>query len=297
MQIDILFIAHVLNGLLMIIMPIILGIYLTRRFNLGWRLWFIGAAGFIISQVFHIPFNNLLTSLYQNGAIPRPPSEYQLIVNAIVLGLSAGIFEEVTRFLVMRLWARDARSWRKGVMLGAGHGSAEAILLGGLVFYGFIQMVAYRNVDLSKLFPANQLALAQQQITTYWTATWYDSLLGALERFFTIPVQICLGVLVMQVFTRKHIYWLGLAILWHAVIDAIAVYLSGALSSFTWGVYGIEGAIGLISLISVGIIFILRQPEPPQPEPEPPTPVEPVMLTPVELKETPDNLDESRFNR
>ncbi len=229
-------------------------------------------------------------------SIPRPPAAYRLITNATILGLSAGVFEEVTRYLVMRIWARDARSWRKGVMLGAGHGGAEAIILGGLVFYGFIQMVAYRNADLSKLLPANQLAQAQQQIAAFWSASWYDSLLGALERFFTIPVQICLGVMVMQVFTRKHIYWLGLAILWHAVIDGLAVYLSGVLSSTTWGTYAIEGVLGLISLISIGIIFMLRQPEPLEPEAAALTTVEPVILGPVEIKETPENLDDSRFN-
>ena len=41
MQTAVLFIAHALNGLLMIGMPIVLAIYLTRRFHFGWRLWYI----------------------------------------------------------------------------------------------------------------------------------------------------------------------------------------------------------------------------------------------------------------
>ncbi len=296
MQINLLFMAHALNGLLMIGMPIALGIYLTRKFHYGWRLWFIGAAGFIISQVGHIPFNNLLNNLFLKGSLPMPPQAYRSLILAIIAGLSAGVFEEVTRYLVMRFWAKDARSWRKGVLLGAGHGGTEAILLGGLVFYAFIQMAAYQGADLSKLVPANQLAAAQQQITAYWSATWYDSLLGAVERFFTIPVQICLGVIVVQVFTRKRIYWLGAAILWHATIDAVAVYSNGYFRSFGWGTYAVEGLIGIMSFISVGIIFALRQPEPAEPESAPPAPIEPLPLTSKQVEETSENLDNSRFN-
>jgi uncharacterized membrane protein YhfC len=296
MQMNLLFMAHALNGFLMIGMPIALGMYLTRKFHYGWRLWFIGAAGFIISQVGHIPFNIFINNLFLKGSLPMPPPVYRSLILAIIAGLSAGIFEEGTRYLVMRFWAKDACSWRKGILLGAGHGGAEAILLGGLVFYAFIQMAAYQGADLSKLVPASQLAAAQQQITAYWSATWYDSLLGAVERLFTIPVQICFGVIVVQVFTRKRIYWLGAAVLWHTVIDASTVFVNGYLKSFAWGTYAVEGMIGLMSLVSIGIIFALRQAEPVEPEATLSGPLEPLSPTPKEVEETPENLDNSRFN-
>ncbi len=295
MQADILFIAHALNGLLMIAMPIGLAIYLTRRFKMGWRLWFIGATGFIISQIFHIPFLNLLTTFLKTVKLPGFIVDHPLITNAILLGLLAGIFEEVTRYAILKIWARDARSWRTGILLGAGHGGAEAIILGGMVFYSFIQLVAYRGMDLTNVVPANQLALAQQQVSTYWSATWYDSLLGAVERFFTIPVQICFSVMVMQAFTRKHTYWLGLAILWHTVIDGFTVYFNGILKSLSWGVYAVEGLIAIFSVISIVFLFALRQPEPVEPE-LPLPPLERREFLPVEVKETPENLDDSRFN-
>ena len=50
--------GHFLNGLLMILMPIGLGLWLEKRLRLGWRLWWIGAATFVLSQVGHIPFNS-----------------------------------------------------------------------------------------------------------------------------------------------------------------------------------------------------------------------------------------------
>lgn len=285
---DILFWAHLLNGLLMIAMPVGLAIYLTRRWKLGWGLWFIGAGTFILSQVGHIPFNSAAGALLNRTAMVNWSKPNQLIFNAIFLGLSAGLFEELFRYGMFRWWAKDARSWRKGVLAGAGHGGGEAIILGILVLYSFMQLAAYRNVDLATIVPAAQLEVAQGQITTYWSATWYASLLGALERFFTIPVQIAFSVIVMQTFTRKQWFWVWLAVLYHALIDASVVYLLQPL-----GMYGVEALAGGFAVLSVIIIFSLRQPEPDNPQPVSVSPMPMPKLEPME--ETPDNLDNSKY--
>ena len=285
---DIIFAPHLLNGLLMIAMPVGLAIYLTGRWKLGGRIWWIGAATFILSQVGHIPFNWALGKiLNQTGMVAWNPT-YQLIFNAVFLGVSAGIFEEGARYLIMRWWAKDVRSWRKGVLFGAGHGGAEAIIIGAITLYAFIQLTAIRNADLSKLFQTNQLALAQQQVKAYWSMTWPMSMLGALERFFTIPCQIAMAVMVMQAFSRKNIGWLFAAIGYHALIDGVAVIGQKYITPL-----GLEGVIGIFAILSVAIIFLLRQPEPlvvlpsavavadiPMPEP---------------LQETSENLEKTRY--
>jgi uncharacterized membrane protein YhfC len=116
-----------------IALPIGLGIFLTRRLRLGWRLFWIGGAVFVFSQIGHIPFNALVGLLFQRGVLPVPPPEWILPFNAVFGGLSAGIFEEVARHLMYRFWVKEARWWGEGVLLGAGHAGAEAIILGGLV--------------------------------------------------------------------------------------------------------------------------------------------------------------------
>jgi uncharacterized membrane protein YhfC len=285
----ILFWAHFLNGFLMIAMPIVLGIYLARRFKLGWRLWWIGAATFVLSQVGHIPFNWVMSILLNKTALVNWPHTAQTVFNVVFLGLSAGLWEEGARYAMYRWWAKDARSWRKGLLTGAGHGGAEAIILGGLVLYGFIQMAAVRSTDLSTLVPANQLDLARQQVTAYWSATWYDSLLGALERLFTIPTQIAFAVIVLQAFTRKQGWWVWLAVGYHAVVDATAVLLFGKV-----GPYWTEAIIGGFAILSLVIIFVLRQPEPvPDPEPAPLIPV--LSFTPQPVEETEENIEKTRY--
>ena len=285
---DMLFVAHLLNGILMVGMPIALAIFLTWRWKNGSKIWWIGAATFVLSQVGHIPFNQLIGKLLnQTGMVAWDPLA-QLLFNAIFLGLSAGIFEEGTRYLVLRFWARDARSWRNGILFGAGHGGAEAIIFGALSLYAFLQLATLRNADLSKVFPASQLALAQSQVLTYWSTTWYGSLLGALERFFTIPCQIAMAILVMQVFTRKKIGWLFVAIGYHTLIDASAVIGLRYLAPLE-----LEGIVGLFAVVSILIIYFLRQPEPIQPglirKDEP-------FIPPAEpIQESSENLEKTRY--
>jgi uncharacterized membrane protein YhfC len=286
---DQLSIVHFLNGLLMILLPVGLGIYLTRRWKTGWRLWFIGAGTFILSQVGHIPFNWVMGLLLNRTPLVQLSPAGQLIFNAVFLGLSAGLFEELFRYGMFRWWARDARSWRTGILTGAGHGGIEAIILGLLVLYVYLQFVALRGTDLAALFPADQLALAREQMTAYWSATWYDSLLGAVERLFTIPVQIAFAVIVLQCFTRRQAFWVWLAVGYHALVDATAV-----LAVKYAGVYATEAIIGGFSILSVIIIFLLRRPEPaPEDLPAPPSPMAGFAPKPVE--ETSENLDNTRF--
>ena len=285
---DTLFLAHLLNGLLMIVMPVGLAIYLTSHWKMGGRIWWIGAATFVLSQVGHIPFNWAAGKiLNQTGMIRWNPTS-QLIFNAIFLGLSAGIFEEGARYLAMRWWAKKTRSWRKGIMFGAGHGGAEAIILGLLALYAFLQLAALRNADLTKLFPASQLTLATQQVQAYWSSPWYTAMLGALERLFTIPCQIAMAVMVMQVFTRRNIGWLFAAIGYHALLDGVAVIGQKYMPPVS-----LEGVIGIFAVISVAIIFLLRQPEPTEVLP----PVAPALVVqvPEPVLETAENLEDTRY--
>lgn len=291
---DLLLLTHPLNFILMWVLAFGAGFFISRKFKLGWRLFWIGAATFILSQIGHIPFNWGLTQLFRRELLPNPPLAWQLPFNAVVLGLSAGLWEELTRYAVYRWWAKDARSWKKGLMMGAGHGGIEAAIVGFMVMLTFISMLALREMDLSTILTSEQLALTQQQVSRYWGANWYEPLLGALERAFAIPAQIAFSILVLQVFTRRQGRWLWIAVFWHALIDAGAVYLSAKT-----GVYVTEAAIGLSALINIYLIWRLRQPEPDEPEPDgqdmpPPLSADQLNLQPVD--ENPVNLDDSRFS-
>ena len=288
--------THFLNWFLMIALPILLGIYLINKSHLSWKLWVIGATTFFISQVFHIPFNKFILNPILLNIQQALPSVIGSLAISILLGLSAGIFEECARYGMFRWWIKNTRSWWSAILTGAGHGGIESIILGCLVMLGFINMMAYRNLDLSSLNLApDQLSAARQQIQMYWSIPWYDSLLGAVERIFTIPFHIAASVIVLQVFTRKpghrkHI-WLILAILYHAIMDASIVFIADQLNA-----YAAEAILGIMAILDIIIIFALRQPEP---EPTAPLPLpnagEPLVFTPTPIEETSENLEKTRF--
>ncbi len=248
-----LYLTYPLNALLMLALPLILAVGLTRRFKLGWRLFWIGAATFVAAQVVHLPLNLGLTALFQQGVLPHPPTAYLLVFNATVLGLTAGLTESLARYLVYRFWIKSARTWREAVLFGAGHGGIEAMIFGGLAGLAFIQLAALRNLDLTTVIPPAQLPQVQQQLAAYWAAPWYASLLGALERVFALCLHLALAVMVLQVFTRRNLLWLFAAIGWHTLADGVSVF-----SLQTWGIYVTEGLLALFALASLAILFYLR---------------------------------------
>jgi uncharacterized membrane protein YhfC len=288
----ILYFTYPVSAIYIFVISIGLGFFLSRKFGLSWRLFWIGAATFILSQVGHIPFNAGLTALFQKGILPSPPAAWQLVFNAIVLGLSAGLFEEISRFAVYRWWVKDARSWGRGLLLGAGHGGIEAMLVGGLLLVSFFYMFAIKDTDLAALVPVDQLPLAQQQVEAYWSATWYDSLLGAVERSFTLPAHLAFSILVLQVFLRRQLRWLWFSVAWHALLNAITLFIAG-----TWNIYLAELALGILAFINIGIIFKLRQPEPVadvQPESRPTTDSFDGFQMPS-IEENTEHLDRTRY--
>ena len=276
-----------LNFLLMIAMPLALGWFIARRRGASWRLFGIGAVTFIAAQVFHIPFNFLVD---RSGILPEDLSIVtNLVIVALFLGLSAGVFEEGARYLTYRYWARDARTWGKGLMLGAGHGGVEAIIVGLLGGINFVALAAMRSGALLEQMPAEQLPLVEAQIEALFATPLHLALLGAVERIFALTAHLALSLMVMQVFMRGRIRWLLAAILWHTLLNAVAVFAIN-----TWNAVVTEALIGVIALLSLGLIFWLREPEPIEEELEPLPEAGPA--PPLAAKVTEEALDRSRYS-
>ena len=291
-----------LSALLMIALPLALGVYFTRRWHQGWGLALVGAVTFLLSQVGHIPFNgqllNPLLARLGFGTGLGTPAVGPLAVAAVLLGLSAGLFEEGARFLVYRFWIRRARTYRDGVLFGLGHGGAEAIAIGVLAILQHAQAYALRGQDLSTVVPPDQLAAAEAALAQYWATPAPIFLLGAVERASALTVQITLAVLVLQTFTRRGgALWLLGAILWHAAVDAGAVF-AGSL----WGVGqgSVSGAIAteiLVAAFAVTSLVILLRLRPASVESPAPPPLAPPIELPKDASVRPERLDDTRYSR
>ena len=239
--------AYIISFLGMMILPVLLWIYFTHRFARSWKLVLAGGLTFIASQVLHIPLVFGINSFLQN--LP-------LLANAIILGLLAGIFEETARYILFKFILKQAKSWKAGILVGLGHGGTEAILLGIAAAAGFALMLGYRNVDLSTLpsIPADQLELAKQQVAAYWSAPSYIALMGFVERIFAICLHVSLSVMVLYAIVYRKPVWFWLALLWHAFVDAVAVYIVQEV-----GILAVEGIVAVFALISLWIVLRMRQ--------------------------------------
>ena len=279
-----------INYALMILIPIVVAIFIRRRTGAPWRLFFIGAVTFIASQVLHIPFNFVVQ---RSGLLPSDTTLMtNLLLYAAFLGLSAGVFEETARYLTYRFWAKDARSWSRGLMLGAGHGGSEAIIVGALAAVNFVALLATVNSPTAM----NALPAGQRQLVTDALAQILDAptgmlLLGAVERLFAITAHLAMSLLVLQVFLRRNIAWLFASIGFHTLLNMVAVVAAARLSPFAT-----EGIIGLFALLALFIIFRLRAPEPVALQPELAPLPPPVDADALELKPSDDALDRSRYS-
>jgi len=245
--------ASIISVLIMLIVPIVLVIYLARKFSLSWKLALAGALTFIASQILHIPVTIGWAALLQNGILSIPDA-WITILNAVVLGLLAGIFEETARWILFKFSLKNAKTWAEGVLVGAGHGGIESFILGLLSILTLVNMVVMRNADLSVLgVPAEQIELARQQVNAFWASPFYVGFLGGLERIFAICLHLSLSVMVLYSVAYKKPMWFWLALLWHALVDASAVYLLPIV-----GAVALEGIVGVSAALSLWIVFTMR---------------------------------------
>lgn len=238
--------AYIISFSGMILLPVLLWVYFTRRFALSWKLVLTGALTFIASQVLHIPLVFGMNPLLQTLPLP---------VNAIILGLLAGVFEETARYILFKFILKNARSWKEGILVGLGHGGIEAALLGVLAAVAFVTMVGYRAIDLSTVpgIPADQLDLARQQVEAYWSAPWYMALMGVVERVLAICLHVSLSVMVLYAIASGKSVWFWLALLWHAFVDAVAVFVGQEV-----GILAVEGIVAVFAIVSVWIVLQLK---------------------------------------
>lgn len=214
----------VISLLISILMPIILVInfYKKERFSLMAVL--IGAIVFLVSQVAtRIP----LLSYFSTQDWYRNLSS-NVAVMAVFLGLTAGIFEEVARFIAMKYFMKDKLEWKNGLAFGIGHGGIEAIVIVGMTLINNIVLSFMINAGIFEAAVASQLppeAIAQVKASLVNTSPLYF-LAGGYERIMTMAIQIALSIMVLYAVKLKKPVFLLYAILLHGIVDALAVILA-----------------------------------------------------------------------
>ncbi len=154
----------------------------------------LGVLAYVISQmVIRIP---LLEYLQSESASYLMWSVTYPVLFVIFLAISAGIFEELARWLAMAFIMKQ-RDRLSGILFGAGHGGIEAFLIVGLAVLPTISSIGDASV--------------------YW--------LGGFERLIAIGIHIGLSMIVLTAVKSQRFSFVLLAVGLHGAINSIASLL------------------------------------------------------------------------
>jgi uncharacterized membrane protein YhfC len=240
--------------------PFLLGGIARKKLAVGWKYFWFGALVFLVFQVLtRLP----LIAVLQNTVLApflRSLTAFTWIW-LVVLAVTAGLFEEVGRYVGYRLFMRrEPKTWSKAVMFGLGHEGLESIVLvvGGGPILTLLNMVILSATNVSSLSAAQRQAVLHLFTTINAQPIWLP-LLAFWERFWSFPLQVMLSVIVLQVFLWHQRRWLFLAILLHALIDFLSSALPQAFGSSMPIKLLDEGMLCVFGLIGVWIIWRLRE--------------------------------------
>lgn len=244
--------TYTLSILGMLMLPIVLAVQLRRHYRVYWILFVVGTLTFLGSQAVHLPLNSWLADI---GILPDSPQldGAPLWRTALILGLSAGLCEELARAIGYAV-VKWARKFEDGVMLGLGHGGIEAMIFGGVLTAATISsLLSLQGADLEAL----NLTVAQLEALSLQTEQFNASPLYAFAplfvRILAISTHVTLSIIVLQAFTRRKPIFILVAILYHALIDAVAVYTAVSTNQ-AWIAW-----LALIAVLIPGWIWLVRQ--------------------------------------
>ena len=177
-------IAALITTGLVIVFPLLLALVAHRRLGVRWRYFGFGAViFFLFESTTHFWLGSSQILGWAGG------SEALLIALLFGWALSNGLCEEVGRYVGYR-WFMDheEKTWRKAVMYGLGHGGLETMVTGVALLVALV------------LGPPSNTQAIGVVVGLAWARVW------------ATPIHIALSVVGLQVFRRKNIGWLWVAI-------------------------------------------------------------------------------------
>jgi len=240
----------IFTTIISIVLPIGLIVYFVRKYSASLVYFTVGIMVFIIAQIFiRIPLIEWLSDQFWfSGHIGS-----NKIATILFLSLTAGVFEEVGRFVAFRFVLLTDREWKNGIAFGIGHGGIEAVTMVGINYLGFIVIALNTNYQWFNNFVA-----AIPHVGTM-TNLLIDSsssifLLAGIERLFVIIIHIGLSLFVLNGVRVGRISHLFYAIGFHTILN-FSIILA---SVHIWVVEAIVGTAALICIFYIKKIKCIK---------------------------------------
>ena len=257
--------TFLLVSIVEILFPLALGYFLIKKYALNWKVYAIGVLFFVLVQLIHAPLVVVMQQPMTDyvGRI-FPDHVMAVAVYAIILGLLAGLFEELGRFIVYGrffIGNKVPLSIQNGMLFGAGWGGVESIIIGLLILltmFSYLnaapltdEQVTQINVSMNGTLTSVKAAEIDKQLTDLMALTPGDILPGMAERIFAVILHITWSVMVLSAIVEKRNELLILAVLWHSATDA--------LTFFVGQIYGVMAAEGVLFVFALAGFLYLRE--------------------------------------
>ncbi len=206
--------AQVLVAVFTVVLP--LGGMLLLRKRGSWRVFFIGAAVFVLSAL-------VLERIFHSVILATPmavPLQSNIWLYALYGGLAAGLFEETGRLAAFHFITKRPHSPDAAISYGLGHGGIEAVLLVGLTMVNNLIVSAMAaggalsNPDLA----AAAEALAGTPAHMF--------LWAGFERIGAMTLHVANSILVYAAVERRRRDLYVLAIVTHTLVNFAAVIMN-----------------------------------------------------------------------
>ncbi len=245
--------------------PLALGFFFVKKYKLSWKVFALGFLFFVLVQLIHAPLVLLIQQPLTDYVGRLFPDHVMAVAAyAVILGLLAGLFEELGRFIVYgRFFISNKIKLDRGnaMLFGAGWGGVESILVGVLMLltvFSYLYAAPLTDEKISQINASMNGALTQEKADAVKQAndalmalTPYDVLPGMFERIFAITLHITWSVMVLYAVVEKRNELLVLAVMWHSFADASAVFLGQ--------IYGFWAAEGMLFVLALSGVLYLRR--------------------------------------
>lgn len=135
------------------------------------------------------------------------------VLYILFLSLTAALFEEIGRYIIMGLFMKKRRTVNDALAFGLGHGVIESLLLVGM---------------------PTLMVLLSQNSELFFQLSFFDIIAGGIERILTIVIHIGLSVLVMQSLRKKNLLWLLLALFMHSSVNFFSLFALNIMGLNIW---------------------------------------------------------------
>ena len=243
-------VSFILSILLQAILPIIIALFLVRRYKTEWRLVAVGVLAYLAYQIAQAPLFQFIsgTEYYQSQIAPLPP-----VYLALLVGFITAILEQAIRTGSFWFVRKNIEESGRGLTVTAGHGGVESVLIGVQFLINFIFAVSITTSGIQAMnLPAEESVQLQAQINAFWTLPWFLPLIAALQRVSLLAMQFALGTMVWLAVSRRAWIWLATSVVWHTAMNTVVVILSASMPDL------LNSALFVgLGLINTGIVFFL----------------------------------------